>query len=348
MRAFQIGRMFYVVWAVCLSCAGLAHAAGPDDPWPADRLFTPAEPWVQNMKRSIRQASAEHMPTSLEAEQGPVEPGERRGEAPPQREAEGALEAEEEEHIETDRDSFTPATTTVGRGRLVVESAYTFVDNRNVAETHSYPETILRFGLSERLELRVGWNYEVGGAGNSTSGQGEGGAEEPELPGGMGGTEEGPKIERAARMAYGAKLALMKQEGFLPESAVILQGFTPTEGPSTTTTFVGSYVLGWKLLSDMKLDAGVRYGTAEEEGDRFGNFAPSVVLRVPMGERWTAHAEWFGIFSDHRETDAELQYASPGLHYLVTPDFEVGVRVGWGLTDQSAKFFCNSGIGVRF
>lgn len=124
--------------------------------------------------------------------------------------------------------------------------------------------------------------------------------------------------------------------------------WSPTEGPSTTTTFVGNDVLGWKLPAEMKLDAAVRYGTAEEEGDRFGNFAPSVVLRMPMGEHWTAHAEWFGIFSDHREKDAELQYASPGLHYRVTPDLEVGVRVGWGLTDQSAKFFCNSGFGRRF
>ena len=43
------------------------------------------------------------------------------------------------DEIETDRDAFTPATRTVGRGRLIVESAYTFIDNRRVKETHSSP-----------------------------------------------------------------------------------------------------------------------------------------------------------------------------------------------------------------
>jgi hypothetical protein len=71
-----------------------------------------------------------------------------------------------EDAIETDRDSFTPATTTAGRGRLIVESAYTFQDNRGVKETHSFPELLGRYGLTDRVELRLGWNYEVGGAGS--------------------------------------------------------------------------------------------------------------------------------------------------------------------------------------
>jgi hypothetical protein len=75
-----------------------------------------------------------------------------------------------EDEIETDRDSFTPAISTAGRGRLIVESAYSFLDNRHVPETHSFPELLLRYGVAERVELRLGWNYEVGGAGNDTSG----------------------------------------------------------------------------------------------------------------------------------------------------------------------------------
>ena len=61
-----------------------------------------------------------------------------------------------EEAIETDRDSFTPATTTVGACRTVVEAAYSFIDNRRVKETHSYPELLVRFGVDEDIELRLG------------------------------------------------------------------------------------------------------------------------------------------------------------------------------------------------
>lgn len=352
MSAIRVGSV------LCVLLVDVAVGAGADDAWPPDRLFSQSEPWVQSDRATTRQSAAARGETSLAgaarrsapAEQ-PLAAGVFEGEfrTAPQFEP---REEQEEDHIETDRDSFTPATTTVGRGRLVLESAYTFVDNRKVAETHSYPETILRYGLTEKLEFRFGWNYEVGGAGNSTSGQEGGEPDEPEVPGpggaGTAAPAEEARLERAARIAYGAKLAVTEQEGLFPESALIMQAYTPTEGPSNTTTFVGTYVLGWKLLSDCKLDAAVRYGTAEEEGDRFGNFAPSVVLRVPLGEKWNAHAEWFGIFSDHREEDSDIEYVSPGLHYLVTPDLEIGFRVGWGLTDQSAKFFCNSGLGLRF
>src|SRR5262249_28855880 len=85
-----------------------------------------------------------------------LEPGREagRGEG---REGEERRENPFEDAIETDRDSFTPATTTAGRGRLIVESAYSFLDNRGVPETHSFPELLCRYGLTERLELRLGW-----------------------------------------------------------------------------------------------------------------------------------------------------------------------------------------------
>ena len=37
--------------------------------------------------------------------------------------------------------------------------------------------------------------------------------------------------------------------------------------------------------------------------------------------------------------------SSFGGHVLVTEDFEIGLRVGWGLTDSSPDFFTNVGIG---
>ena len=54
------------------------------------------------------------------------------------------------------------------------------------------------------------------------------------------------------------------------------------------------------------------------------------------------------IFSANKADEFNHQYFSPGIHYLVTPDLEVGVRVGWGLNDQSARFFSNVGFGLRF
>lgn len=248
------------------------------------------------------------------------------------------LLADSVDEIETDRDSFTPATTTVGRGRTILESAYSFVENRGTKESHSFPELIVRYGLSKRLELRVGWNYEVGGAPVDTSGV-DAGADD---------TLEGASLERESNVAYGLKLSITEQLALRPASAVIVQASSPTSGNANDSQLITTYVFGWELPYRMKLDAALRYGTASEKEDHFNLWAPSVVLKAPLGERWNVHAEYFGIMSTQKERDTNRQYISPGIHYLITPDLEVGVRVGWGLNDETARFFSNVGFGWRF
>ncbi len=72
------------------------------------------------------------------------------------------------------------------------------------------------------------------------------------------------------------------------------------------------------------------------------------MLRVPIGERFQVHAEYFGLFSENRQENFVRHFFSPGAHYLITPNLEVGLRVGWGLNEQAARFFSNVGFGVRF
>jgi hypothetical protein len=260
--------------------------------------------------------------------------------SPPESEGADAPESRREDSfedpVETDRDSFTPAVRTAGRGRLITESAYSFIDNRGVAETHSFPELIFRYGVTRWLEARLGWNYEVGGASNDISG--------PEF----GTVLEGRGVKREQRISYGTKVALTRQEGWVPDSVFIAQAFTPTGGAATATQFVGTYAFGWKLPNRWLTDAAIRYGTSSENGDRFNLWAPSAVVKVPLGERWSVHGEYFSLFEQGTAQDFTRHYFSPGVHYLVTPNLEVGVRVGWGLNEQAARFFSNAGFGWRF
>lgn len=246
------------------------------------------------------------------------------------------------DEIETDRDSFTPASTVVGRRRAVVEAAYSFLDNRRGFETHSLPELLVRYGLTDRVEVRVGFNYEVGGGGNETTGSAAAFTESPERPMGL---------IRETQVSYGVKVRLTDQSGWIPRSVVVLAGTTPTggsHGSSTATQVIATGVTGWELPNRWRFDTAMRYGTASEEGDRFNRWAPSAVLRVPVGERWAVHAEYFGVFSTGRVENTAQHYFSPGVHYLVSRNLEVGVRVGWGLSDPSTRFFTNVGVGWRY
>lgn len=259
-----------------------------------------------------------------------------RGQEPAGDEAAEATEDPFAEHIETDRDSFTPATTTVGVGRWIAESAYSFIDNRHAPDTHSFPELVLRYGLTERFELRLGWNYEAGGGGNVVSSiEGEEGI-------------EGARFQRESRATYGFKLRTTDQSGWIPESSLLVQGFTPTTGDTMATEGAVTYVWGWELPEKWKLDAAIRYGSSAEKEDDFAIWNASTVLRVPVGERWAAHAEYFGAIPQGQAGGRSQHFFSPGVHYLITPDLEFGVRVGWGLNEASARFFANVGIGQRF
>lgn len=243
---------------------------------------------------------------------------------------------EVENHIETDRDSFTPSTRTVEAGRWIVESSYSFIDNRDTAETHSLPELLLRYGVADVVELRLGGNYEVGGEGANVSG------------GAGGERSEGSGLARESQLLYGLKLRLFEQHDWRPEGSLIVQGHTPMSGPDPATAFTLAYVFGWELPEDWTLDSAIRYGADKEEDDRFVTWSPSIVLRKTLAERWNIHAEYFGHFSQARADNFAKHFFSPGVHYLITSDIELGVRVGWGLSDDSAKFFSNVGLGWRF
>ncbi|MFO0011793.1 MAG: transporter [Planctomycetota bacterium] len=240
------------------------------------------------------------------------------------------------EEIETDRDSFTPATSLVGHRRWIVESAYTFIDNRRVYETHSLPELLVRYGVTERLEWRFGTNYEIGGAGNPVSGN---------IPDVL---PDEPMLEEETTISYGIKYGVTNQSGWMPKSAILVSGFTPVAGEATGTDLSVAYLGGWTFANRWVLDQAIRYNTGSFEEDDFNIWAPSTVLKVPVGERWKAHIEYFGIFSDGRERETVQHFISPGAHYLFTRNLELGSRFGWGLSDDSPNFFINIGGGIRF
>ena len=242
-------------------------------------------------------------------------------------------QASERKELETDRDAFTPAMNTVGYRTLVVESAYSFIEGGPEGDSHSFPELLTRYGVSDWIEFRLGWNLEIGGD-SSVSSAGAG--------------AEGGGAEEDSHIFYGFKAQVSEQDGWMPRSVFIAQWFTPTSGEGSTTHFVGTYGVGWELCDRIRWDSALRYATAGESDDHFREWAPSTVLRVPVGERWNAHIEYFAIATEGAADERTQAFISPGVHCLVTENLELGTRVGWGTTADSPDFFVNVGFGARY
>jgi hypothetical protein len=236
--------------------------------------------------------------------------------------------------METDRDSFTPATSSVGTSRVMIESSYSFIANRSLPDANSVPELLVRTGITDRFEVRLGWNYEAGGPTGAVAGSDLG--------------DEDFVTEKSSKVLYGFKFEQNQQKGWVPESALIVEGYTPTSGPSSFSRLVIAEVFGWNLPNGWQWNSSLRYGMNNNLTDDFNQWAPSTVLKIPLGQRWNFHTEYFGIVTSGRTPSSSQQYISFGGHVLLTPNFELGGRFGFGLNDETAKFFNNIGFGWRF
>jgi len=250
--------------------------------------------------------------------------------------AAGAMAHGEEGDLGTDRDAFTPSTHTVAPGVLLHEASYVYIDNLTGRPTNNYPEWLLRIGATDWLEWRFGVNYGVGSQGNVVTSVevGEG-------------TLDGSTLYETS-ILYGLKVNVTAQQGWRPESCFILEATTPAYGDVFGTSPVATYVAGWELANGWRLDGAIRYAYAEGFVDWFSRWTPSAVLRIPVTDRWEVHAEWFGSYTAGLTDNTARPFFSPGTHYMVTKNMEIGLRVGWGLSDEAAPFFSDAGLGWRW
>lgn len=236
----------------------------------------------------------------------------------------------------TDRDAFTPCTHCVAPGVRLSEASEVYIDNITGPPTNNYPEWLLRIGATEWLEWRFGVNYGIGSQGNVVTSVevGEG-------------TPDGAALYESS-VLYGFKVNTSAQDGLMPESCFIMEASTPTYGDVFGTVPVATAVAGWELPVGWRLDAAIRYAYSEGITEWFSRWTPSAVLRMPVTERFEVHAEWFGSFTTGSPDSQSQPFFSPGFHVMLTRNFEMGLRVGWGLTPDAAPFFSDAGLGYRF
>jgi len=247
-----------------------------------------------------------------------------------------------EERIETERHDFTQSATTVGRGVFQVESGYSYFykDNEGVIEaSHTGPEMLLRYGISEDIEVRLRWNYvwqfiDV----------------EPD----QSGTED---------LRYAVKLQMTRQPeaGFLPTSALEVRGTAPTGGEAYSTgrvEFSLDYVYQWELAKDLTFTGSTRFGTngfadyglvpEEPTTERFTAMSQSAVFGIELSEVNTMFVEWFGIYSQGLDDEFVVSVFNIGIDHYFTNNFVFDIRAGVGLSRDSDDFFSGVGGGYRF
>lgn len=242
---------------------------------------------------------------------------------------------QEQERLDPDRPHLAEASTTVGIGRIVLESGYTFTEKGSAFSSHSYPEALLRVGMfAEWFEFRIGQNV----------------LSETRTVAGRRTHADG-----AQDLYLGVKLALTDQKRYLPQIALIPQMTVPTGSRAETA---GRVLPGLNVDSSWEVITG-----------RFSIELLTAVNRV-ADDIHHAHVEvttgLTGVFGLTRKLEAFVEwdafypigpvapatgsrhYAVGGFVYFITKDVEVDIRAGVGLNRQANDFLVGTGFAVRY
>ncbi|MFQ5491236.1 MAG: transporter [Phycisphaerae bacterium] len=247
-----------------------------------------------------------------------------------------------DEPLVTDRPDFTESTQAVPFGRFQLEAGYTLTYDRQDDDrlrNHTFPEVLLRVGISPDVELRFGWSgysltqlnfQERTDAGRSVGReQWETGANDVDL---------------------GLKIKLCDQQDARPALAMLGALTLPTGSANVSPGDVEpalGLLWAYDLNDTFALAGQVILALPTDRGDRFFQTASSLSLGISLTDRLGCYVEYFGFYPNTEDSGA-AQTFNGGFTYLIDNNFQVDIRAGMGLDEEADDFFTGLGFAWRF
>ncbi len=250
----------------------------------------------------------------------------------------GSARAAEEDKISTDRPDFLTAPDTVGKGRFQIEFGG-LVQRDDPGDTRTrtvLTPTLLRLGLTDRLELRLETDGRV-----RTS--------ETTLP-----TQTTVHEQGWADTSLGIKWNTHK--GSADTGTPSIGWVFDAEMPSGSRAFrdrgIRPRVLGafqFELANDMDFsaNAGLKYDNNDVAG-RFFSATLGAGFSKGLTDRVKVLAEVVAQQIARKRYGGNVVIADVAMTYLLTNSVQVDALVGHGLTSESPKYVFTIGISARF
>lgn len=260
------------------------------------------------------------------------------GPAPPA----AAQAAPAEGPLVTDRPDFTESTEAVPPRRFQLEGGYTFTydrEGRDRVKAHAAPEFLLRAGVFEDFELRLGWAGYTW-QNDETLGETRAGRHVILNDGSQG----------ASDLYLGFKYKVCAQAGLRPHFGVIPGVSIPSGSASFSAGDVEPEVkLAWAydLSERLALAGNVNFAVPSDAGERFFQPGASVTLAAALLEDVGAYVEYFGFYPNARDGDC-AHTLNGGLTWRLTDNLQLDWRAGVGLNEEADDFFTGVGFAFRF
>lgn len=234
--------------------------------------------------------------------------------------------AQKEKRIETDRPNESELADLVPKKYFQIESG---IYSEKISPSDFvviHPHTLLRYGVSERIELRLLSNFSTFKEDNNFSTKTSTGLEPVEL---------------------GFKFSLLEERKAIPATSLLFQTGIPFLASKNFKAVHLSpkirLLMENRITDNIELtyNAGAEWDGLNKEATWIYSFSPG----IDIGRRWNAFVEVFGKLN---KSEAAQHTIDGGIEYFVTKDFDLDICSGFGLNKTAPDFFITIGGSVRF
>jgi hypothetical protein len=235
---------------------------------------------------------------------------------------------DDKDEMETDRPSQTSTPKTVVKNRFQFEGGVQKqhdISNSEHTDEYLYPTALLKYGLTNKLELRLLIEDE-------------------------GDYEHAPDKQKVASgvkpLKVGLKYNLFKEKGALPNTSINARAALPNVA---TKDFKGDYVApAFRLAMQNSLSKRVTlaYNVAAEweADDVHAKYLVTLCPQFKLTKKLQTFAELYSFYSSDETADYRCD---AGLLYKVTPNVQVDVSGGLGISKSSPDSFVEAGLSFR-
>ncbi|MCF6279157.1 MAG: transporter [Flavobacteriaceae bacterium] len=212
------------------------------------------------------------------------------------------------QQIITDRPDQTESSSTIPKNSFQIEMGMQ-QSNNNSLTSFAGPSTLLRYGISDKIELRLFNQYE---------------SHKIELDGGN------IKFDGLGDIEVGFKVQLFKKEDVNTEIAFLSHAIIPTAKEALTNDKVGSInklSISHSLSEKISLGYNIGYDYAAQTNV----FTYSVVLGFSLSDKIGAYIEPFGALAEGGQYEGNFDV---GLTYLAKDNLQFDVAYGAGLNND--------------
>lgn len=229
----------------------------------------------------------------------------------------------------TDRPDATEASSTVGKGVLQFETGglyEAFEDNNIKSENYTYNTMLIRYGILDNLELRLGWDFVEG----VTK---------------VNGSKLDDVMSGLSPLLLGLKIDIAEENGAMPEIAIIGHVFPILSASADYRPEYTGVDFRLSLSHTLSEKSSLGYNIGAQWGDDSAEAAAIYTLAYgySITDKFGMYAELYG---DLPEDSTANHYWDAGFTYLVSNDLQLDTYFGTSIT-EGQDFLLGLGLSYR-